>query len=60
MFELRDECQLEVLVIAWGALFEKCLYSVFFCSEFSGIQIEYGEMLSISPYSVQMRENMGL
>ena len=38
-----------------------CLKSVqirsFFWSVFSGIRTEYGEIRSISPYSVQMREN---
>ena len=40
-----------------------CVKSVqtgsFFWSIFSRIQTEYGEMLRISPYSVQMRENTG-
>ena len=37
---------------------EKCPYSEFFSSVFSRIWAEYGEIRSISPYSVQMRENM--
>ena len=38
-------------------LHEKCSYSEFFCSVFSNIWTEYGEILRISPYSVQMLEN---
>ena len=40
------------------SLREKCPYSEFFWSTFSRLQTEYGEMRSISPYSVRMRENM--
>ena len=36
---------------------EKCPYLELFWSTFAGIRIEYGEILPISPYSVQMREN---
>ena len=36
---------------------EKCLYSEFFWSVFSRIRTEYGKIRSISPYSVQIREN---
>ena len=36
---------------------EKCLYSEFFWLLFSRIRTEYGEILCISPCSVQMREN---
>ena len=36
---------------------EKCPYLELFWSLFSCIRIEYGEILRISPYSVQMREN---
>ena len=36
---------------------EKCPYLELFWSLFSRIRIEYGEILRISPYSVQMREN---
>ena len=36
---------------------EKCPYSEFFCSLFPPIFTEYGEIIHISPYSVQMREN---
>ena len=37
---------------------EKCPYSEFFWYLFSRIQIEYGEILRISPYLVWMQENM--
>ena len=37
---------------------EKCLYSEIFWFVFSRIWSEYGEILRISPSSVQMRENM--
>ena len=36
---------------------EKGPYSELFLSAFSRIQTEYGEIWSISPYSVKMREN---
>ena len=35
----------------------KCLHSEFFCSVFSHIWTEYGEILFIFPYSVRMHEN---
>ena len=35
---------------------EKYLYLEFFLSVFSGLQTEYGEILHISLYSVQIRE----
>ena len=38
-------------------LSEKCPHSEFFWSVFSRIRAEYGEILRISPGSVQMREN---
>ena len=38
-------------------LFEKCPCSELFWSAFSRIWTEYEEILCISPYSVQMREN---
>ena len=40
------------------SLREKCPYSEFFCSVYSSIRTEYREIRSVSPYSVQMRENM--
>ena len=36
---------------------EKCRYSELFWSAFSHIRAEYGEIRSISPYSVRMWEN---
>ena len=36
----------------------KCWNSKFFWSVFSRIWTEYGELLCIYPYSVQMHENM--
>ena len=39
------------------SLRKKCPYSEFFWSPFSRILTEYGEILRISPYSVQMPEN---
>ena len=36
---------------------KKRLYLELFCSAFSRIWTEYGEIRSISPYSVRMREN---
>ena len=38
-------------------LSKKCLYSGLFWSVFSRIRTEYGEIRSISPYSVRIREN---
>ena len=40
-------------------LSEKCPYSESFWSVFSHIWTEYGQVLRISPYSIQMRENTG-
>ena len=40
-----------------GILCKKCSYSGFFRSAFSRIRIEWGEIQSLSPYSVQVREN---
>ena len=39
------------------ALRKKCPYSELFWSAFSRIRTEYGEIKSISPYSVWTREN---
>ena len=36
---------------------KKCPYSELLLSAFSCIRTEYGEIRSISPYSVRMREN---
>ena len=40
-----------------SSLCEKCPKTEFFWSVFSRIWTEYGDLLYISPYSVQMREN---
>ena len=40
-----------------NSLRKKCPYSELFCSAFSRIRSEYGEILHISPYSIRMREN---
>ena len=37
---------------------KKTLYSKLFWSVFSHIRTEYGEIWSISPYSVRMRKNI--
>ena len=42
----------------YESLCEKCPYLGFFWSVFSRIWTEYKKILSISPYSVRMRENM--
>ena len=39
------------------SLREKCPYSELFSSAFSRIRTKYGEILRISPYSIQMRGN---
>ena len=39
------------------SLRKKCTYSDLFWSVFSSIRSKYGEIRSISPYSVRMREN---
>ena len=39
-------------------LLKKCRYSELLWSAFSRIRTEYGEIRSISPYSVRMRENV--
>ena len=41
-----------------NTLHEKCPYSEFSWPVLSRIQTEYGRIWSISPYLVQMRENM--
>ena len=40
-----------------NTLCEKCPFPEFLWSVFSRIRTEYGEIRSISPYSVRMREN---
>ena len=44
-------------ILFFNSLREKCLYSELFWSAFSRIRIEYGEILRIFTYSVQMRQN---
>ena len=39
------------------SLCKKCPYSELFWSSFSRIRTEYGEIRSMSPYSVRIREN---
>ena len=41
----------------WLALRKKCPYSELFCSVFSRVRTEYGEILRNFPYSVRIREN---
>ena len=43
--------------VAYISLPKKCPYLELFWSAFSHIRIEYGELRSIFPYSVRMREN---
>ena len=51
MNELHD-----CLIVLSLTLREKCPYWKFFWSVFSRIRTEYGEIVRISPYSIQMRE----
>ena len=44
-------------VMKYGTLCKKCPYSELFWSAFSCIWTKYGEIQSISPYSVWMQEN---
>ena len=53
---LKSDLSKRVTTQVKEALREKCPYSELFWSAFSGIRIEYGEILRISPYSVPMRE----
>ena len=60
LFQFKQLIFLEVLSIKSNMSFtlrEKCPYSEFFWSAFSRIWTEYGEIRSITSYSVQMREN---
>ena len=45
------------LIFRYFTLRKKCSYPELFWSAFSCIRTEYGEIRSISPYSVQMQEN---
>ena len=44
-------------IIPTSSLRKKCSYPELLWSVFFRIRTEYGEILRISPYSVQMREN---
>ena len=49
----------DLQIFIWRlSLGEKCPYLELFCSAFSRIWTENGDILRISPYSVRMRENM--
>ena len=53
-------CYLYIFILKkTTSLRKKCPYSELFWSAFSHIRTEYGEIRSISPYSVRMRENAG-
>ena len=55
---LREKGQKKVRLDTQSiSLREKCPYSELFWSAFSRILTEYGEIRSICPYSVRMREN---
>ena len=47
----------KIELIESATLREKCQYSELFWSVFFRTRTEYGEIWSISPYSVRMREN---
>ena len=53
----KRACESAVQVSMYDSLRKKCPYSEFFCSVFSHVRTEYGEVLRLSPYSVRMREN---
>ena len=56
----RKEYNSDIIVLSTSILYslrEKCPYSEFFWSVFSPIQIEYGDILCISSYLFQVREN---
>ena len=46
-----------VTLVSYQSLLKKCSYSKFFWSVFSRMLTEYGKMLNISTYSVEMWEN---
>ena len=54
--ERINNCGYSFWTWTW-TLREKCPYSELFWSIFSLIRTEYGEIRSISPYSVRIREN---
>ena len=55
--KFTDQLHSVILNLKNTALREKYSNSKFFCSVFSRIRTEYGEIRSISPQSVRMREN---
>ena len=58
MFKFYSVCSMcvQILRIQW-TLRKRCPYSESLWSAFSRIWSEYGEIRSISPYSVRMQEN---
>ena len=56
VIKFRDQNQCEKAIKL--SMREKYPYLELFCSVFSRIRTEYGEIRSISQYSVRMRENM--
>ena len=56
VIKFRDQNQCEKAIKL--SMREKYLYLELFCSVLSRIRTEYGEIRSISQYSVRMRENM--
>ena len=52
-----EDLNVRILENPTPTLREKCSYSELFWSTFSRIRTEYEEILRISRYSVQMREN---
>ena len=57
-YEKKHHCTDNWKTLNRLTLREKCPYSEPFWSVFSRIRTEYGKIRSISPYSVQIRENM--
>ena len=55
LFQLNLLCS--GLLFVYSSLRKKCPYLELFWSVFFRIRTEYGEIRSISPYSVRMREN---
>ena len=56
VIKFRDQNQCEKAIKL--SMREKYPYLELFCSVFSRIRTEYGEIRSISQYSVRMQENM--
>ena len=53
----KTESIMKLVILSALTLRKKCPCSELFWSAFSCIWTEYGEILSISPYSVRLREN---